>query len=271
MDKRIILITGTSSGLGRALVENISEDYVVYGTCRDLSKVDPLAQKKNYKILPLDMSVFKTIDKVVDTIIKEEGRIDILVNNVGQGFTGALEEALQKDATGVFQTNYFGPVYLMQKVLPVMREQKKGLIVNITSVAAYMGLPFRSFYSASKAALDITTESLRMEISRSGVDVINIAPGEMSTEIASRRCNTPVKKDSFYELKYRLALEKMDEDVSKGADPNDAARKVIAIIENSSRGVRYTVGNFLERFAVVLKKMLPSKWFEAIMKLFYKI
>src|SRR5690606_5555469 len=133
-----------------------------------------------------------SIQKAVRQILEKENRIDVLINNAGAGITGALEEIPTSEIKRNFETNLFGPIEVIKAVLPQMRNQKSGLIINITSIAGYMGLPFRSVYSASKGALELITESLRMEVREFGIELTNIAPGDFATNIAQGRYHTPV-------------------------------------------------------------------------------
>ena len=143
-------------------------------------------------------------------MIAASGRLDIVINNAGVGITGPLEEIPMEEMKNNFDTNFFGPIEVMKAVLPQMREQKSGLIINVTSIAGYMGLPYRSIYSASKGALELITEALRMEVKSFGIHITNVAPGDFATNIASGRYHAPVIKGSDYEVSYVESLRTMD-------------------------------------------------------------
>ena len=143
-----------------------------------------------------------------------------------------------------------------------MRSKKRGLIINITSLAAYVGTPYRSVYSASKAALDLVSETLNMETKPFNIKVVTIAPGEFSTNIASRRYHASSEKNSPYHLNYSKALTLMNNHVSGGADPKLIAKLIFKIINSKNPKKKYIVGSFLEKIAPYLKLLLPQKYFE---------
>ena len=149
-----------------------------------------------------------------------------------------------------FKTNFFGPLALTQQVLPVMRSQKSGLVINVTSIGGYMGLPFRGIYSSSKGALGTVTEALRMEVKRLGIDVVTLAPGDYATEIASRRHYSPLKELSPYYDMYKFSLQTIDQHVDSGSDPNDLAKMVDIIIKTKKRKVHYISGSFLQKISI---------------------
>ena len=205
---KVVLITGASSGLGKATASYLlAKNYRVFGTSRDPQKYN---SNINFELLPFDLNQPKTAKQLVDQVIRKTGRIDVLINNAGAGITGPIEETDLNSITSHFSINLFGPLSLIQKVLPVMREQKSGLIINITSIGGYMGLPFRGIYSASKGALGLSSEALRMEVKRFGVDVVTLAPGDYATDIAKRRIYSPLKNDSpYYDLYNTLSISSM--------------------------------------------------------------
>lgn len=129
----------------------------------------------------------ETIKNAVTEIISKSGRIDVLINNAGVGITGPIEEIPIDEIKNNFETNFFGPIEVIKAVLPHMRKQQAGLVINITSIAGYMGLPYRGIYSASKGALEILTESISMEVKSFGINVVNVAPGDFATNILCRK------------------------------------------------------------------------------------
>jgi NAD(P)-dependent dehydrogenase (short-subunit alcohol dehydrogenase family) len=157
---KVVLITGGSSGIGKSIGEFLHhKGFVVYGTSRNPERI----LNSIFPLLALDVRNTDTIQKAVAKIIATSGRLDIVINNAGVGITGPIEEIPMAEIKNNFETNLFGPIEVMKAVLPQMRAQKSGLIINITSIAAYMGLPYRGIYSASKGALELITEALRME------------------------------------------------------------------------------------------------------------
>ncbi len=269
MERKIVLITGGSSGIGEATGKYLSSHgYCVYGTTRNLNKN---SDSGHFELLELDVREQESIDRAVQYIIEKHGRLDVLVNNAGVGITGPLEETPIEEINKAFDTNFNGPIRMIKSVLPQMRSQKSGLIINITSIAGYMGLPFRGVYSSTKAALEIVTEALRMEVREFGVELTNIAPGDFATNIAAGRYHVPANDDSPYRSTYQKALALMNKDVDAGEDPIIVAKKVLRIIQGQKPGVRYPVGAFLQKLSIFLKKILPGKYYERLLMNHYKL
>lgn len=267
--KKVVLITGGSSGIGKAIGEYlVSKDYQVYGTSRN---PDRFGADFPFTLLPLDVTNTTSIKACVASLLEKEARIDVLVNNAGVGITGPIEETPIVEIEKAFATNLYGPIQIANEVLPAMRAQGSGHIINITSIAGYMGLPYRGIYSATKAALEITTEAYRMEIQQFGIQMTNVAPGDFATNIASGRYHAPALDTSPYKQAYGATLEMMNAHVDNGEDPNKMATAVYAIINNNTPKVHYRVGAFMQKFSIVLKKVLPSKMYERLLMNHYKL
>lgn len=262
---KVILITGASSGIGAVTARFlVSKGFQVYGTSRKPNKED-----HGINMLALDLQDAASIQKAVDHIIKEEGRLDILINNAGIGITGSIEETPTEEMRKAFDTNLFGAIEVMQAVLPQMRKQNEGLIINVTSIAGYMGLPFRGIYSASKGALEIVTEALSMEVKQFNITVTNVAPGDFATNIASGRYHTPAYEDSPYVVHYQKNVDLMDKHVEEGKDPILIAKKILTIIEHPKPKLHYKVGEFLQKFSIWLKRILPDRVYEKLVMRHY--
>lgn len=262
---KVILITGASSGIGAITAKYLAgRGYRVYGTSRN-----PKVQNLEFELLALDVKDVKSIEKAVAHIIKKEGRLDVLINNAGMGITGSIEETPTEEMKKAFDTNFFGAIDVIKSVLPQMRKQKRGLIINVTSIAGYMGLPFRGIYSATKGALEIVSESLSMETKQFNIRVCNVAPGDFATNIASGRYHTPVFKDSVYAEVYQKNLDLMDGHVDSGKDPVLMAEKIHKIIKSSNPKIHYKVGEFMQKFSIVLKRLLPDRIYEKLIMRHY--
>ena len=265
---KVILITGGSSGIGKSIGEFLTDkNYIVYGTSRN---PDNYPDSK-IKLVALDVKDNTTIKSAIAAVVKNEDRIDVVINNAGVGITGPLEEIPEDQVLHNFETNCFGPMRVINAVLPQMREQKSGLIINVTSIAAFMGLPYRGIYSASKGALELLTEAYRIEIKDFNIQMCNLAPGDFATNIASGRFHAPVLKGSAYEKPYGSVLKAIDEDVDSGSDPIAVAKKVLDIIETKKPKVHYKVGAFMQKFSIVLRFVLPDKMYEKMMINHYKL
>src|SRR5690554_1821834 len=268
MSEKIIFITGASSGIGRAMAEFLHQKgYKVYGTSRNPQQYP----ESKVKLVALEVTDVGSIRKAVEQVIEIEGKIDVLINNAGAGITGALEEIPSEEIKRNFDTNLFGPIEVIKAVLPQMRKQKSGLIINITSIAGYMGLPYRSVYSASKGALELITEALRMEVKQFGIEVTNVAPGDFATNIARGRYHAPLIQGSDYEASYGKTLDLMNTHVDSGSNPIEMAEAVYKIINTPKPKIHYKVGAFLQKFSIVLKRVLPDKVYEKMLMNHYKL
>lgn len=265
---KVVLITGGSSGIGKSVGEFLQDKgYKVYGTSRNPKNYP----NSKFPIVALDVTVSETISVCIAEVLKQEGRIDVLINNAGAGITGPIEEIPDAEIKRNFETNFFGPINVIKATLPIMRAQNSGLIINITSIAGYMGLPFRGVYSASKGALEIITEAFRMELKDFNIEMTNVAPGDFATNIAAGRYHAPVLEDSPYKEKYGHSLKTMDEHVDEGGDPKEMAEAIYKVIETKSPKIHYKVGAFMQKFSIVLKRILPDKVYEKLLMNHYKL
>jgi short-subunit dehydrogenase len=265
---KVVLITGASSGIGKAIGTFLHEKgYIVYGTSRNPKNLETFP----FQLIALDVLNSESIAKAVNFIIEKEGALDVLVNNAGMGITGSIEDTPTEEMRNVFNTNFFGAIDVMKAVLPQMRKQHSGTILNITSIAGYMGLPFRGIYSATKGALELVTEATRMEVKNFGIHIVNVAPGDFSTNIAAGRYHTPVFENSAYKESYQANLALMDAHVHRGMDPLEMARKVEQIINIKTPKIHYKVAGFMEKFSIVLKRILPDKMYEKLLMNHYKL
>ncbi|MEE9408533.1 MAG: SDR family oxidoreductase [Polaribacter sp.] len=265
---KVVLITGASSGIGKSIATFLyQKGYKVYGTSRNPKNIENFS----FELIALDVLKVETINTAIDFIIKKEGRLDVLVNNAGMGITGPIEDTPTDEMRAVFNTNLFGAIDVMKTVLPQMRKQNSGTIINVTSIAGYMGLPFRGLYSATKGALETITESTSMEVKPFGINVVNVAPGDFATNIAAARYHTPVFENSAYKENYQANLDLMDTHVNGGMNPVEMAKVVHKIINTKSPKIHYKVGGFMEKFSIVLKRILPDRMYEKILMNHYKL
>ncbi len=265
--KKVVFITGASSGIGKSIANYLSQKgFVVYGTSRN-----PTNELLPFQMIGLDVLKKEIIDNAIQQIIEKEGKIDVLINNAGMGITGPIEDTPTEEMRRVFDTNFFGAIDVMKAVLPIMRSQKSGLIINVTSIAGYMGLPFRGVYSATKGALELITEATNMEVQQFGINVVNVAPGDFATNIAAGRYHTPVFDNSAYKKSYQENLDLMNSHVSSGMNPEAMAIKIHEIINNPNPKIHYKVGKFMEKFSIVLKRILPDKVYQKLLMNHYKL
>jgi short-subunit dehydrogenase len=265
---KVVLITGGSSGIGKSVGEYLqSKSFKVYGTSRNPKNYP----KSKFPIVALDVTKPETISTCISEVLKQESQIDVLVNNAGAGITGPIEEIPDAEIKRNFETNLFGPINVIKGVLPTMRSQNSGLIINITSIAGYMGLPYRGIYSASKGAFELITEAFRMELKGFNIQMTNVAPGDFATNIAAGRYHAPALEYSPYKESYGNTLKMMDAHVDKGKDPQQMAEAIFRIIQTKNPKVHYKVGAFMQKFSIVLKRILPDKVYEKLLMNHYKL
>lgn len=265
---KVVLITGGSSGIGKSIGEFLSlKGFTIYGTSRTPERYPD----SKFNLVKLDVSDTTSIHEAVSAVIAKSGRLDVLINNAGAGITGPIEEIPDVEIQRNFDTNLFGPIRVIKAVLPQMRVQNSGLIINVTSIAGYMGLPYRGVYSASKGALELITEAFRMEIKDFNIHMTNVAPGDFATNIAAGRYHAPIKEDSPYKKPYGDTLNLMDAHVSEGKDPLLMAHAIYKVITTKNPKIHYKVGEFIQKFSIVLKRILPDKVYERMLMNHYKL
>ena len=262
---RVVLITGASSGIGESCAAFLSKQgHRVYGGSRSgrtAAGATPLV---------LDVTNEKSARDAVETILAREGRLDVLVNNAGFGIAGAIEETSIEEAAGQFQVNFFGVMRMCRAVLPVLRQQKAGYIVNIGSIGGLIAIPFQGLYSATKFALEGLSESLRLEVSRFGVHVVLIEPGDHRTAFTeNRRATAESRGESVYRDKFDRAIQRMAADEQGGPTPELIAELVHKVIMDRSPRLRYTTGPAAQRLAVWIKRLMPYSAVEKMMRSYY--
>ena len=267
--KKVILLTGASSGIGYQTAESLAkEGHIVYGAARRIEKMEDLKQF-GVKSIYLDITDENSIKNVVDTIIGNEGRIDVLINNAGYGSFGAVEDVEINEARRQFEVNLFGLARLVQLVLPHMRKQKEGRIINVSSMGGRLTTYFGAWYHATKYALEAFSDALRMEVSDFGIDVSLIEPGGIKTDwgiIASDKLANSAKGGA-YEKEAMKTAKGMKKQYSGNLLSNPIViTKAISKAVNSNRPkARYLIG-FMAKPLVFLHTILPTKVFDKIMK-----
>jgi short-subunit dehydrogenase len=268
----VVLVTGASSGIGKSIAETLScAGFTVYGTSRKCGKPTEIRNGEGaiYHLIKMDVRDGTSVSNAVQSIIEKETRIDILVNNAGIGIAGSIEDTSEDEMLSQFNTNLFGSMRVTRAVLPGMRSRRKGLIVNIGSVAGFVAIPHQAFYSASKAALESVTESLRMELKRFGVKAALIDPGDTKTEFSENRITVKaLSGGSDYSVSSLSSIAKMERDERKGSSPESAARAVLRVISKKNPPSRTIVG-FSYKLVYLLKKLFPSRLAEIIVGKMY--
>jgi len=264
-ESKVVLITGASSGIGKETAKLLNESgYVVYGVARRLEKMKDLV-KAGVIIYPVDVTNDDSMIKTVEYITAKEGRIDILINNAGYGCYGTIEDVPGKNAKDQFDVNLFGLARMTQLVLPYMRRQGSGKIVNIASIGGKVATPLGGWYYASKFAVEGLSDSLRLEVKPFGIDVIIIEPGLIKTEWEELTVKN-LKKVSENTAYGKLVLkgENMLTEQKRFTEPIVIARLIKKAITARKPKPRYSKG-YMSWIALTGKKLLSDRLFDRIM------
>lgn len=258
--KKNIFITGASSGIGKSIAEYLtSKGHTVIGTSRKKN-----LPSSTFQLISLDVSDQNSVDLAFKYATEKLSTIDVLINCAGYGIFGALEDTSIEEAKAQFETNYFGTVRVTNCFLPHFRENKKGLIINIGSMAGLIGMPFQGHYSASKFALEGYVEALRMELRPFNVSACNIDPGDFRTDFTSNRKQSKLISHEYKDQFNRL-LKTYAKDEDNGADPISIATLVSRLIKKDSVSIRYVVGKRSQTIGIFIKRLMGSNIFEKIM------
>jgi NAD(P)-dependent dehydrogenase (short-subunit alcohol dehydrogenase family) len=275
--KKVVLITGASSGIGQASAHYLHEKgYHVYGTSRKSERRRSTGSKmdrgEHFPMLHMDVTSDISVRQGIEYIGKKEGRIDVVVNNAGFGIAGAIEDTSIDEAQAQFETNVWGALRVSKTVLPIMRDQQSGYIVNISSIGGHIAIPFQGLYCAAKFALEGLTEALSMEVRPFGIRVVLLEPGDCCTRFTANRCRTmESQRNQAYTKQCNAAVGVMEHDEMYGLAPDKVARVLERIIRNPSPRLRYAVAPPPQKLALVLKKVLPSRFFEFLIMKYYKL
>ncbi|MGR9592247.1 SDR family oxidoreductase [Bacillus thuringiensis] len=281
MNKKIAIITGASSGFGLlTTLELAKKDYLVIATMRNLEKqgtllsqVTKLNLQHNIKVQQLDVTDQNSIHNF-QLFLKEINRIDLLINNAGYANGGFVEEIPVDEYQKQFETNLFGAISITQLVLPYMRKQRSGKIINISSISGQVGFPGLSPYVSSKYALEGWSESLRLEVKPFGIDVALIEPGSYNTNIWEVGKQL-AENQSDTTSPYKEYMDKIQKHINSGSDtfgnPIDVANKIVEIAESKRTNLRYPIGKGV-KFMIFAKKILPWRlWEHLVLRSFKKM
>ena len=278
MPEKIALITGCSSGIGLLTsIELAKAGFRVVATMRDLGRRGPLDQAATaagvtdkIDIRALDVTQFDSMSGFVEAVVRTYGRIDVLVNNAGFVVAGFAEDIRLEELRRQFETNFFGGVAMTKAVLPVMRRQRAGHVIQMSSIIGLTGAITVSSYAASKHALEGWSESLRLEVNSLGIKVVLVEPGAFATDIWRRGSvmgKEAIKPTSPNIERSRLVRSKIQK-IPK-ADPIVVARAIVTIARDPNPKLRYFIGRDA-RIQLALKRILPWKVYEKLIAQFFK-
>ncbi len=256
--ERVVLITGASSGVGQCTARLLSQrGYAVFGTSRNPASADSIA---GAELLTLDVRDDDSVRRCIETVSSRGGCLDVLINNAGYELAGALEELSSEEARAQFETNFFGVVRMVNAVLPLMRRQKRGQIINVSSLTGLSAVPFLGLYSASKFALEGYTEALRHEVKPFNIHVSLTESGFLKTPMMNNR-RLGAHRMTEYDAWRQRALTAIRASEEKAPGPELVAATLLAIISSSSPRLRYLIGQQASSVAR-LRRFLPSGMFE---------
>ena len=268
----VALVTGCSSGIGLETAISLArEGHFTYATMRNMKKsedLDKIVHDEDLpiKILELDVDDEESVDNTIAKIMEEKGRIDTLVNNAGWGMWGTVEDVSIEEFKQQFETNFFSIIRMIQKVAPIMRKQKSGNIVNVSSVAGRIGFPVSPAYISSKFALEGLSECLRFELGPFGINVIIIEPGVIKTNFFdSMKMAKKSDSDSVYNEITSKVVSGVKMMAEMGTEPKEVADTIIKSINEEKPLPRYIVGNDAMMF-LEAKKMKTDIEFENYIK-----
>jgi NAD(P)-dependent dehydrogenase (short-subunit alcohol dehydrogenase family) len=266
-NQRVVLVTGASSGIGLACATLLAgRGFRVYGTSRRAAG-NPVS---NVTMLTADVTDDQSVDQAVAAVLDREQRLDIVVNNAGMGIAGPVENTSIEEAKSQLEVNFFGAFRVCRAVLPAMRRQRSGYIVNIGSIGGLIAIPYQAMYSASKFALEGLSEALRMEVRPFGVRVVLIEPGDHKTALtANRRFSKSPDSADPYGPSFEAALARTAHDEQSGPGPEQIARLLYRIVNQRNPRLRYTIGPAPQRAAVWLKRLIPNSILEYGMRTYY--
>ncbi len=264
---QVVLITGASKGIGKAIAELFAkEGYKTYGTSRNGHPVADITEsEESFLLVKLDVNSDESVTECVNGILDREGRIDILINNAGYGLAGPIIDTTIEEAKSQFETNFFGVHRMVRAIIPHLLKQKRGIVINVGSFAGRVALPYQGFYSASKAALAMYTDGLRMHLKDKGIKVALIEPGDIKTEFhAGRKFTQHFEQDD----QAKTAIETMRESEGSAIDPRIVAKTVLNVTKKKNPKPRYLVGpdatkfGWLQRFiSDSMRETLTLKYF----------
>ncbi|TNE68892.1 oxidoreductase [bacterium] len=267
MKNQIVIITGASSGIGKTTASTlIKAGYTVYAVARRLEHMEDL-KAIGARTLKMDITKDEDVQSVVDVIIKEQGRIDILINNAGFGLYGSVEEVTIEAARYQYEVNLFGLARITQLILPFMRAQKSGKIVNVSSMGGKIYMPFGAWYHSTKHALEGWSDSLRLEVKPFGIDVIIIEPGIIETEFGDVMSEPLMKisgNGAYADLAHKMARTTAQSYKPGNGSPSSLiANTILKAIQSKSPQTRYLKGKFA-KLMVYIRKWLGDKAFDSI-------
>ena len=274
--QKVAIITGSSSGIGHATALLLARNrFHTYATMRNIKKSVDIMEIANRERLPLqviqlDVNDDTSIRNSIEKVISEKQRIDLLVNNAGYGLVGAFEDLSVEEIKSQFETNFFGVIRLTQQVLPIMRKQKSGTIVNVSSGAGRIGFPGMSAYVSSKFALEGLSESMSYELEPFGIKIIIIEPGVIRTNFKKNAIMSKKSLDDSSISPYSSIIQKMDASITSiiehATPPEEVAKAILHVVTSNNPELRFPVGNDIIMMLETKKSMSDEDFRKMMMQ-----
>ena len=275
-DQKVAIVTGSSSGIGYETALLLARNgFRTYATMRNLEKAKAISDiSKSEKLalhtIKLDVTDEKSVNEAIKTIKSDAGRIDVLVNNAGYGLTGSLEDLSMSEIKAQYETNVFGLIRVTQAVLPIMREQKSGIIVNISSIGGKMAIPLQSPYHGTKFAVEGLSESIAYELEPFGIKIVIIEPGAIKTNFDTGM--VVAQKNQNPSSPYYKSMQKLQSSINSvfknGTPPAKVAEVILNAITTPNPNLRYTVGEDAALLAQKRKELPDSEFQKLVLELF---
>ena len=262
---QVALVTGVSSGVGQALAPLLAErGWRVYGMSRRK------AAGTQVKALPADVTDAVAVRSAIGELLAAEGRLDAVIHCAGIGGAGAVESMPQQRAAAVMDTNFWGSWNVCQASLEALRQSPRGRLLLVSSIAGHMGIPFRSVYCASKAAVIALSDSLRLEVRGSDLQVSCVSPGDIATNSIATQYRQPATElPALYRERYQRADDAMASNVDHGMDARRVAERMLEILQYDRLAPHYVIGEPLQKASTVARRLLPARAWEWVLSRYY--
>ncbi|MEG1580664.1 MAG: SDR family oxidoreductase [Bacteroidaceae bacterium] len=267
MKAKTILITGASSGFGKETARKLAQQgHHVYGTSRKPATLEGV------QMLVVDVTQRPSIHAAVERIMADHKHLDVVINNAGMGISGALELATDREISQQMETNFHGVVNVCATVLPILRKQREGRIINLSSIAGVAAVPYQGFYSASKFAIEGYSEALALEVYRFGIKICLVEPGDFHTNFTANRCiSEATKRDADYGKSFCKTMQLIDEAEQKGCKPEKLAKAICRLVNAPHPRFRTVVGPIEQVFFARITPFLPTCLQQRLLRMFYKL
>ena len=267
---KVILLTGATSGFGKTASSMLAASgHKVFGTGRTVCEG---LREDGVWMLRMDVTDVESVRRAVDAVMQMAGRIDVLINNAGAGIGGALELATQEEKHWQMDTNFMGMTNVCSAVLPHMRGRGRGRIINISSIAGVVAVPYQGFYSASKFAIEGYSQALAVEVRRFGIDVCVVEPGDFRTGFtSSRRVSEATLSHPDYAGSFRRTLTGIEKDETHGSSPEKLGRVICRLVEKRRPGFRTLTGSLPQTMFARVSRILPGRLTQKLLAWFYSV